>query len=403
MKFTRRKNNEEAGKIYTIFLGRAGSGKTFKGIAPILLNSQGSIIVNDFKCELLQKYKVELIEKGYKIKILDLCKLSQSNHYNPFEYIYDEDGSIRQAYIYDLAKCIVECFYKHKIKKLYPDKDPYFQQAEFFLLKAVIYFVAEKYKDEPSKKNFKTVLELINLLYVDDTKENKLDILFRNYKEKYGLDNMVIETYNYFDIAVVQYNSPIVRKRIKEELCLYLSVFNTDAIQDITCSYDTMELDRIGMPINQEELKKINDKSTKKRENGKIAYFINASPYNLPNCVLTSILYTQIFEQILENKVKCDNLYIQDTSVDILLDNFQDFIEVPEFMDFIFYWKHPNKKLYFCLQDLSWLKIHYSYWEELLDISTVIDMENHNKTKKTNFLKEFLQKKTSVKIKGVEY
>lgn len=149
-------NDYDLEKPYTIFLGRAGSGKTFRGIAPKLLKSKGSIIVNDYNCELLQKCGVELIQKGYKIKILDLCKLSQSNHYNPFQYIYDEDGRIKETYVYDLAKCVCECFDKYpqkQQKKNYINNDLYFRQSEIILLRSVIYYVAEKYKKEPLKKN----------------------------------------------------------------------------------------------------------------------------------------------------------------------------------------------------------------------------------------------------------
>lgn len=117
-------------------------------------------------------------------------------------------------------------------------------------------------------------------------------------------------------------------------------------------------------------------------KNGKIAYFINANPYNLSVSMITSIVYTQMFEQIDESKMKCDELNIRDTSIDIFLDNFQEFIEVPQFIMFLYYFTHFNIKIYFSLQDLSWLKNNYSYWEELLDISTVVKMDNKRKKRK---------------------
>ena len=96
--------------------------------------------------------------------------------------------------------------------------------------------------------------------------------------------------------------------------------------------------------------------------------------------IIASIFYAQIFERLKARIWNC--YYNDDTYVDIFLDNFDNFIETPNFAEFLFCCKFPNKKMYFSLNDLSWLKNNYFYWEELLDLSTVIEMDNYNKKNK---------------------
>lgn len=363
---SKRKDNE---KPYTIFLGKAGSGKTFKGIAPKLLKSQGSIIVNDYNCELLNKYKEHLIKQGYDIKVLNLVDMSASNHYNPFMYIRKD---------YDV-ETLVDCIIKNtKPAQNETMGDPFCVRSEMLFMQSLVYYMLEEYKDRPLKKNFTTILALIRLSAPDNNGRSELDGLFKEFEEKYGDEHIAVKQYKHFKVSA---SSPKMMSTIIRNVIARLECFNVKALADMT-NDDTMELDRIGMPINQEELKKINDKSTKKSENGKIAYFINANPYNLSVSMITSIVYTQMFEQIDESKMKCDELNIRDTSIDIFLDNFQEFIEVPQFIMFLYYFTHFNIKIYFSLQDLSWLENNYSYWEELLDISTVVEMDNKRKKRK---------------------
>ena len=402
---SRRKDNE---KPYTIFLGRAGSGKTFNGIAPQLLKSQGSIIVNDYNCELLNKYKEHLIKQGYDIKVLNLVDMSASNHYNPFMYIRtimidevdEETGElikvekIKEDDVMTLIDCIMKNTKSDQIET--QTGDPFWEKAEMLFMQSLVYYMLEEYKDRPLKKNFTTILELIRLSAPDNNGRSELDGLFKEFEEKYGNEHIAVKQYKHFKVSA---STPKMMSTIIRNVIARLDCFNVKALADMT-NDDTMELDRIGMPINQEELKKINDKSNKKSGNGKVAYFVTAPSYNLSISLIASIFYTQIFEQLKANIWNCYDLFnsLDNWHIDIFLDNFDNFIETPNFHQFLFCLKFPNKKIYFSLQDLSLLKNNYFYWEGLLDLSTVIEMEKYN-NKKTNLFKEFLLKRHLSKSK----
>ena len=360
---SKRKDNE---KPYTIFLGRAGSGKTFRGIAPKLLKSQGSIIVNDYNCELLNKYKEHLIKQGYDIKVLNLVDMSTSNHYNPFMYISNKyDVNI-------LISCIMKNTKSDQIET--QTGDPFWENAERLFMKSLVYYMIEEYKDKPLKKNFSTFLKLIRLSASDDNGESEFDGLFKEFEEKYGEEHIAVKHYRFF----INYY-PTMMSTIIRSVTARLDCFNVKALADMT-NDDTMELDRIGRPIKEKKLKILNKKTIEQYKNGKVAYFVTAPSYNLSISIMASIFYTQIFERL---KARIWNSYYNDdTYVDIFLDNFDNFIETPNFAEFLFCCKFPNKKMYFSLQDLSWLKNNYFYWEGLLDLSTVIEMDNYNKKNK---------------------
>lgn len=98
-----------------------------------------------------------------------------------------------------------------------------------------------------------------------------------------------------------------------------LASFNIKEIANMT-NTDTMELNRIGMPLEDDSplLKQINSESNKHIGNGKIAYFIITKPSNNTFNYLASIFYTQIFEIIDENAKLCNGSLA--TPVEIYMD-----------------------------------------------------------------------------------
>ena len=85
-----------------------------------------------------------------------------------------------------------------------------------------------------------------------------------------------------------------------------LSVFNIPEVATLT-DVDTMELERIGMPMSDEDIKlvEINKKTGRKIGNGKIAYFIITKPSDSTFNFLASLFYTQIFSMIEINAARC--------------------------------------------------------------------------------------------------
>ena len=85
-----------------------------------------------------------------------------------------------------------------------------------------------------------------------------------------------------------------------------LAAFNIKEVSNMT-NTDDMELDRIGMPTNDDSqlLKEINKTAGKSIGNGKIAIFIITKPSDSSFNFLASIFYTQVFAMIDENAKRC--------------------------------------------------------------------------------------------------
>lgn len=87
-----RKNNN------VLVIGGSGTGKSRFMIKPNLLQANCSYVVTDPSGELLQTQAHHLEHvHGYKIKVFDLTDMSKSSHYNPFNYIRDENGVLQMV------------------------------------------------------------------------------------------------------------------------------------------------------------------------------------------------------------------------------------------------------------------------------------------------------------------
>ena len=195
--------------------------------------------------------------------------------------------------------------------------DPFWEKAEMLFMQSLVFYMLEEYKDRPLKKNFTTILRLIRLSAPDNNGRSELDGLFKEFEEKYGEEHIAVKQYKHFKVSA---KSPKMMSTIIMTATARLGCFNIKALADMT-NDDTMELDRIGMPINQEELKKINDNSTRRSGHGKVAYFIITKPSNSTFNFIGTLMYTQMFQQIDENALRCGGSLA--TPLDMYMDEFR--------------------------------------------------------------------------------
>lgn len=71
---------------------RAGAGKTYREVKPNLLQANSTYIITDPKGEILRSCGQYFQDIGYRVKVVNLIEMSQSDCYNPFKYIRKEDG-----------------------------------------------------------------------------------------------------------------------------------------------------------------------------------------------------------------------------------------------------------------------------------------------------------------------
>lgn len=136
----------------------------------------------------------------------------------------------------------------------------------------------------------------------DSTGVSELDRLFERW-EKQEPNCIGVKQYKHFKVAA---NAPKMMSTIIMVATARLAAFNIKEMADLTDN-DDMELDRIGMPINDNDslLKEINQTSGKHIGNGKIAIFIVTKPSDGTFNFLASIFYTQVFAMIDENAKRC--------------------------------------------------------------------------------------------------
>ena len=130
-----------------------------------------------------------LKEHGYKIKVFNISDMSYSNCYNPLEYIRDEAG----------VKMIVECLINNTTKGSGGGDNQFFVDAEKLLYSACIFYLLDFCKDD-SKKNFSSIINMINSSQVDESNPNAkspLDLLF----EKVPYNSLARQYYRSFKQA----------------------------------------------------------------------------------------------------------------------------------------------------------------------------------------------------------
>lgn len=387
-------------------VGRPGTGKSKFFFEPNILNATGTIIATDPKGELLRDCGYALKQKGYDIRVLNLDNKSKSNHYNPFLYIRkvyntmsdediekigDKEAEPESRLKEDDVMILIDVIMKNtKSEQIQAQTgDPFWEKAEILFVQSLFYYILEEYKDDPLQQNFKTVMRLLRLATPNSRGESVLDELFKQFEIEHGSDHIAVKQWKHFKVASA---SQKMMSTIVMTATARLGCFNIREIEDLVAT-DNMELDRIGMPIDNRELEKVNSKTPKKSKNGKVAYFVITKPSEPTFNFIAAIMYTQIFQIIDENATKCGGSLA--TPFDMYLDEFAQLGEIPNFLQELAYVRSLNCGIVICLQSLSQLKVHYEKeWETLLDCCDTTLLLGSNSKETLEYFVTLLGKKT---------
>ena len=134
-----------------LIIGGSGAGKTFYEVKPNLMQMPHhcSFICTDPKGEILRSCGQMLKDNGYRVKVINLVEMDQSDCYNPFSYLREET---------DVVKLITNLIANTTPKGSTPT-DPFWEKAEGLFLQAIFYYVW--LEEKPEKRNFQTVLKLL--------------------------------------------------------------------------------------------------------------------------------------------------------------------------------------------------------------------------------------------------
>ena len=306
-----------------LILGGAGTGKSRFVIKPNLLQENCSYVVTDPSGEIIVSCGKVLSDHGYKIKIFNLSNMGHSNTYNPFNYIRDEAGVLM----------VIDCLIKNTTGKN-EKGDQFFTNSEKLLYSACIFYLIDFETDE-SRKNFSSVMDMINMSQVDEnnpSSKSELDLMF----EQIDQTSLAAKYYKAFKQAAGK-----TLKSIIISCVVRLQSFMTPQVTRLTGS-DNINLASIG--------------------DEKTILFIITPQADRTFAFLASMLYSQLFET-LYHKGETQKLNTGSERltyhVRCLMDEFANIGEIPEFPSKLSTMRKYNISATIVLQDNSQLQSMY--------------------------------------------
>jgi type IV secretion system protein VirD4 len=339
----------------TTVIGGAGSGKTLMYVKPNIAQANCSMVILDPKGENLRDMGFLLESKGYRIRVLDLIRMERSHGYNPFMYLPDEN---------DVQRLVTNLF-KSTTPKNSNTQDPFWDNAAATLLSALIFYVREMC--EPEEQNFASVMEMLRHCEFSADSQNAVDFCFAHL-EALKPNHIALNYYTSFR------NGPDkTLQQIVQILAIRLEKFNLTGLVELT-RRDELDLRSLG-----EE---------------KTALFAlipnNDTSFNF----LVSILYTQLFQQLLAS-ADFDHGGKLPVPVHFLMDEFAN-VSLPDgFEQIITVIRSREVFVSIILQNLSQLKALYEkHWETIIGNCDELVYLGGNEASTHKYISELLGKET---------
>lgn len=245
-----------------LVIGAAGSGKSYSYVLPNILNATGSYVINDPGGYLYETTGKHLKAKGYAVYVINLININESERYNPFSHIKDDDGIIT------LVQIILE--HTESPYHIVSGSDS-LKKAEQYLLGACIGHLLNECL--PEDGTFENVLKLLNCGKNEQEHEKSiLDILFSDYPE-----SMSTHWYN-------EYKKE--RKGMEEAVCAScinrLKIFYNGSVKRFT---ETSDFDFASIDCE------------------KTAVFCITPRFDTPHNIFAHLLYRQIYDDIVYKRL----------------------------------------------------------------------------------------------------
>jgi len=339
-------------------LDGSGAGKTRFYAKPNLMQCNSSYVILDPKGDLTRELGNMFLEKGYKVRVLDLVNPKLSHCYNPFKYIKNDN---------DIQRLVTNLF-KSTTPKGSSSNDPFWDIAASMLLSAMVFYLKHEAPEE--EQNFEMVSEMLRAgkPKEDDEKyESPLDILFKKL-EKENPNHIAVKYYKDYRIAGGK-----TLKSILVTLTSRLEKFNLKEIASLTM-VDELDIDKMG-----EE---------------KMALFAiipdNDTSYNF----LINMLYTQLFQVLF---YKADNVYKGGLPIPVhlVMDEFANVSLPDDFEKILSVMRSRNISVSIILQNISQLKALFEkQWESIIGNCDEFLYLGGNEQSTHKYVSELLGKET---------
>lgn len=283
-------NNKKTGRNANVFVvGGPGTGKSFRVIKPSLMQMNCSTITTDPSGELMQCCGKPLHEHGIKLKLFSTSDMKHSNCYNPFDYIFDENGEVEESKVSTMINLFLENASGSSSKS---KGDPFWDKSARALMAALAYYMLENPMTNQLRKgkryapdiNFCTMLKLVQAGKVSEeseTSQSALDKLMEEHRllmKAEGRESKALSNYDTFKLAPRKTANSILIT-----VAVDLQMFNNEDVRNLTRhDYEDEE--------NNLQLDKIGDEQT--------ALFINIPQANTTFNFLVSMLYAQMFDAL---------------------------------------------------------------------------------------------------------
>jgi type IV secretion system protein VirD4 len=222
----------------------SGSGKTHSFVKPNLMQCFGSYIVTDPKGQLIHELGNMYKNEGYKIKLLDVWSLTNSNTFNPFKYIPVDDTDTETT-IDELIDILVEATNKGQKSG---NEAPIWGNAEAQLLRALIGYLHYSHKPGqpyPTFTDIGLLIENVNDKVDEPDTPGKIDILMSELEKNLG--NAGKSNYAIRNWAAFNNNyQGETRINVTSNPTSRFSIFYNEAVQKLT-ETDDMDIESWGI------------------------------------------------------------------------------------------------------------------------------------------------------------
>ena len=211
-------------QLNTIVIGGTGTGKTWRFILPNLLQANCSYVVVDPAGDLLKNTGEFVREKEYKIKVLNLIDMEQSDAFNPWQYCTDQNQ----------FNVMVDQFWKSTEEPSIQKGEPFWDDAAKTLLLAVVFYLWEK----DDTINFHSISTMVSFAEPEDGAESALDSLFDDLYQE-NQDSLAVWFYNSFRKGAAKTKQSILQVlnaklfRTKTEVFEKMTAFDSLNVEDL--------------------------------------------------------------------------------------------------------------------------------------------------------------------------
>ena len=216
--------------LNVLVVGGSGAGKTRFYAKPNIMQCNSSYIIADPKGEMLRAVAPLLLEKGYDVKVFNLITPSNSDGYNPFTYVRNDE---------DVIKLITNLI-QNTTPKNASQNDPFWEKSEIALDTALmLYLLHEAPPEEQTFEMLMFMIENAAAMEDDDEYQSPVDMLFDALEDE-NPEHIALKQYKIFKQA-----SGKTAKSILISAAVRLAAFNLPEIAKMT-SYDNLNLGSLG-------------------------------------------------------------------------------------------------------------------------------------------------------------